>query len=1056
MDKLYLSPNWLRGGPWNTPYERQPYHHKNPSQFLKDIGFRQPIGERHSVEERQSNRKFTFTDVLVNPASANDFTKRITAALFTARQKFMRLRGQVNVKVILDLLQDQPSLTSADLRPIVNEAYRVALVGDSNLRTAFGINSKPPRHRSADLEEYYRLFQEFMTCVYQRGGAKVVFENATYKTDPFHDSGRNDREQNDEERIDEERKYKERNCRTFLLPFLNQHDLSNPRLLGHLILNRSKYHPSAFALADWEALHLGRASKLFHPKFADSSFIGILTPSEAHEYRLMQTDPDPDFYIEHKHILVGANAELDYVQHPLFITLREQGRLFGWGEGIHFLLTQVMLYRLLYGITKAIAIRSGQAGEEVSSGISVAGDTRLIKAWVSAACPNKIFDLEKEGIVEYGVYIPPAFLTSDWCDDFKAKFTQQLEVSKHHLKSLWHDPFYFQNCITEQFHQHYGHVPEERQTSVPSSPRTAALTAANDGRFPHFDARDIDAKKNLLNDLIRRVARWALFEVEMWQCLLDKLDVLCDLARTKGVPLRFSNYSTRIQIPDEEVREAWVDLGFHARWFVERRINHVVDHGGLVAAEEVRPYFRRDTTWSSLQAGKEKWKLPKAYAGTKINFTQTMDVKWDTQNVEMDTENARLNTENDKMDIGNEEMDEVDPENLTEHLWWSIKNLQVGLASNFSIGTIGLPKLIQALHTKLDERHEALGVQSTVTKDYKGIYLTGLLCHQMQLMHPFGKDLLVPEGRNERRRESPIGPFLINYDDVPFEELVGEKTLRYVQWLLGIVYKPYGDKHYSRTSRLAQKWVRDFWRELCNGLANSDKEFKAKKYQNTAGGGGGNGTQRQRISKPVKPRSCRPPALQRYLGAYAKEKRKMEENMFRCRKICGEIMNPAPPGHLEPPESDPSVPFWMEPPEAVKRIILQMEGTSVTGNRKVDEMSREGGSSRVAGRLKRTVWETMEKIYRRRIGPVGRKDVYDLVSAFGFGVDSRKAGSRESFMWTDRSQFPEPSKKSITIHMPHDTADLKDNQRRSIRDAFEELGITEDAIRKYYHCQGSR
>ncbi|KXH60387.1 hypothetical protein CSAL01_13213 [Colletotrichum salicis] len=1010
LDKIYSSLNWLPGGPWST-------REKKPPQSLIDIGFREPIKERDAIHE------FISTE-LMSQETASKFERQVITALSESQAEFRALRGKVNVKAITNLLNNEPSLARDELLSLVNGAYKYAFVRHPEL-DLFGTDSEPPHNRNTDLEEYYRLFKHIETRTCKNGGAEISFKNVTYEDDPTNDT--------------------QQAYRTFLLPMMNQEDLSNPKLLAHLIINRINCEPSAFTLADWEALHLGRASKLFLPKFADDRFIGLLTPSEVQ--RCQQTKrSSPYSYFMNDYILICSSAERDSEQNSLFTELREKGRLFGWADGIHLLLAQALLYRVLCGVTKAIALKSGQSKQEVNSRTI---DPDRVAAWESTYHPIGIFDLVQEGIVEYGSYMPPALLSPEWPDEFKARFKRQLKWSKDHLMRLRNDPFYFQQCVDEQFEQHYGHISELPQPYAPYVPKKAAMAVPFHGRLPHFEVRDIDAKKGLMNDIIRRVVQWALYEVEMWQCLINKLDALWGLAVGKGVPLRCSRDSQRLNTMENqpELREAWIDLGFHARWFVERRIDHVAGHGGLIVGEGVRHLFRRDTTWPRLQVVKEDWDLPKEYTGTKIDFTIRA---------------TNLAPQGDAMDVDNDGMNMVELENLDSPTWWSVKNVQAGLASNFTIGTVGLPKLIQGLRTELYARNTATGAQTTVTRDCEAIYLIGLLCHQMQLVRPFGGDLVEARRRSERRRESPVGPFLLGFDDVPFENLVKEQTLRYTQWLLGIVYKPFGDENYGRHSMLAQLWVRNFWRELCDGLSRSTKELKpkeskesnrSKKKTSLAGGGIGggvlkrHGSQGGRVSKTVAlPRYCRPTGVQRYLATLKPpdEDIALKFDRYNCKKICGEIMTVAPPGHQEPPEWDPSLGELVVVPDPAKKPENETDKVGV---------------------LRKPIWGTIHRIWSHAVGPVVKRDVFDLFGAFKFAHQTAE-GSRERFTWTPESLLPapksggedgEPEARSITIHLPHDNnMKMRDDQLRWLREACATVDITKESIEKAYHCQGTR
>lgn len=82
----------------------------------------------------------------------------------------------------------------------------------------------------------------------------------------------------------------------YMWPYINQQDLSKPRTLL-LMLNSRKAHPSAFAAADGEAMHMGIVSKAVIPIFLNEYTMILNGVEDRSEYgRLLSWDDHPDAF----------------------------------------------------------------------------------------------------------------------------------------------------------------------------------------------------------------------------------------------------------------------------------------------------------------------------------------------------------------------------------------------------------------------------------------------------------------------------------------------------------------------------------------------------------------------------------------------------------------------------------------------------------------------------------------------------------------------------------------------------------------------------------------
>lgn len=98
----------------------------------------------------------------------------------------------------------------------------------------------------------------------------------------------------------EQRKAGTRYRDAFMWPYLNQEDLSKPRTLLLLLNARARNHPSHFASADCEAMHLGMVTQAIVPIFLNCHVVilnGISDREEDHRYgQLIHWDDHPEAF----------------------------------------------------------------------------------------------------------------------------------------------------------------------------------------------------------------------------------------------------------------------------------------------------------------------------------------------------------------------------------------------------------------------------------------------------------------------------------------------------------------------------------------------------------------------------------------------------------------------------------------------------------------------------------------------------------------------------------------------------------------------------------------
>ncbi|KAJ0349831.1 hypothetical protein KNSL1_004469 [Colletotrichum chrysophilum] len=790
MDKSHTSYAFFTGYPWTKSVGNRPYKHDYPGSDLHALAYPHAKDPNQAVDEEDSNQLIDkwIPELLSDEETAQDLTKILMAEAETAWGDASALKNSLNINILTGLLEH---VNAAQLKDIVNRSWlklfdqwwSFASNASDRRQTAsspttqtkegaaswfaywFGTGYPLPEGRDIDVTECFRRSLDdsvYLESLSRPGDGKRW--NSLFH---FHEYA--------EEQVGKEWFGTHR---VNMLPFLNQEDLSDPQILRSLILNRIANHPRVFARADWEGCHLGRAGKFCVPAYHDNWFMGF--PPEAELLEMKQPHERREYFHDYAVVFKGPTGE--DTKDGLFPRLKKAGLLFGWEEGIMVLAIQAVTLRFVKVVAEDLSafvdgLRS--RGEDLN-GQPVSKHLPICKAHTWETIPTELlrFDAVGKGLVTSGQFFPPSVTASSWGVEFKSRLEKRVAFAKEQLRELCHDPAVFRRSIQNQYDQHYGHITDSSDNG-------------NDEYriLPHITNTDIDAKKALVNDLIRRVVRRAVFEVEMWQCLLDKLIRLRELAEDENI-----NLDDRIEQLDVQgpVMDAWVDLGFHARWIAALHVRHLFDHGGLLATHSIRDYFRRTQTWDQLrpEAPSDQWILPRE-GRIKMDFSAVAGYK-KPLNVE-GWEDVRLATD----------------------------AVHRGLSSFYSIGRIGLPKIIQKMHSDR-RRHALLGVQPMVSEDYTAIFEAGLLSQRMEAMQPFGGDLSTDD-MTDLREKSPIWQFLKEYDHFPFERHIDQETLRLVHWFLGVTYyHPSLPESQSRPFGLVQKWLDGFWTEIATWLESGN------------------------------------------------------------------------------------------------------------------------------------------------------------------------------------------------------------------------------------------
>ncbi|KAF9880232.1 hypothetical protein CkaCkLH20_02186 [Colletotrichum karsti] len=736
MDRSYTSMHWFKGEPWTRPGQDLPYQHRNQRQQL----LRLDVGHPDLIPiDKKSEAQSLTASMAQRVQEAWDDAQNLIASNF-------------NVNFITAPLD---WFTPDELKEFVEASWMEVTNG-----------GQLPNVRNIDVREFIRLYKtsDVFTEAVEAPNSLADEDCDDYKIDYWHLLFRKDRLPDEEHRR-----------RFFMFQFLNKEDLSTPELLRCLILNRITNHPRNFARADWEGCHLGFASKISLNQQCDNWFMGFPTEEE----RNIGSNASRSEYYSGYPIVFKDPTEHD-TGSGLFDHLRKTGRIVSWGEGMVVLEVQALTLKFVVAIAKRIRddVERRRRNALDLNGNGVSRHLLIWRAHTWKTIPKEMltFDVRGTDLVACHQFFPPAAAIVPWDEEFTTILKERVELAEQTIFNLWHDPFFFQRCIHDQLRQHYGHVVEDQ-------------IRGHGNPLLHITNSDIDAKKALVNDLIRRVVRWAAFNLEMWRCLAEKLQALREMAKSHGV--RLDKWNPDLSQPGG-IRDSWIDLGFHARWFAERHAIHAADHGGFLSAGSLRSYFKRISSWEIMKppVPGDDWALPKDFF-MKIGFVVD-------------------GTRNDTVDV-------KDPEhtnNGADQTAVSALLMHVGLKNANTMGCIGLHKLIQAMRFDRHNAHSSLRIPPMVSDDYDNLFWTGLLSLRMEAIRPFSDSIAKQTFRTNKHNVGNIGAFFKEYDQFPFEQHVDENTLRLVHWSLGVTYSPFSALKLNRPAGLVQNWLQDFWVQI--------------------------------------------------------------------------------------------------------------------------------------------------------------------------------------------------------------------------------------------------
>ncbi|TDZ32296.1 hypothetical protein C8035_v012375 [Colletotrichum spinosum] len=998
-DILHTSFNWFRGQPWTDGANPgHPYEHPNFGPHLRRLGY--APGDPTLVSQADIMTYTTHWDDQLNEAylEAQTFMKSADPRLFT---QGINSFSPDQLKDVVNASWSHVCATNF-LKP---DAVNHPLLSKESLGSFFGAESRLADVRDSDVRQFLKHYNSSFEQLDDPPPAGGFPDSGFWPSPTSHSD----------------------NSRTeFLMPFLNQTDLCNPSILRALALNRFTNPPRAFSRADWEGSHLARASKRCVPYYCDNCFLGFPTTDLVRRSRALRTN-STEFA---KHSIVFSAPSGEETKAELFESLRAKGILFDWGEGIMVLIIQTAILRFLINVARRIQDQLQALGPERTR------FTGPVISWTSIPTDYLTFDEKSTGLLFTDQFFPFFTESSRWCDRFDKMLDSRLESARQHLKNLWHDPFYFRNQIRFQFNQHYGRVSAAQsggqrfvQTPAAISSQLAGLdlqsgSAVTEGILPHIIETDIDAKKALANDLIRRVIRWALFQVEAYQVLKTKLIRLRDVERrSTNVDLNAKDRSLRLK---GEALEAWVDLGHHARAVADIHIEHLIANGGVIAAGEFRPSFRRDTTWQDLkaQAPRNEWLLPRHVGqDNRILFTQTSG--FDSEDGPQDSRGA----------------------------------IRAGFESEYTISCLSLPKLLQSLCSSLKE--DAVGLGTMAQADYDTILWAGLLSQRMESLQPFDGYLANATTREALGRRSSALLFMSFYADFPFENFVKHDDLRLVHWFLGITYNPHSTETHERDPSLVHQWLAGFWEVINdalgrkNGFAPSNEMCvdPPRHHQEP------DGVPRRPKTRLVRPyrvsksgtRDIRPQRVLRYLGEVkTQHPQSFKEPKFTVDRFLGRITTIAPACYREPGGGSSNTASH----NAITMRLAETEAQEqADADADLEAFTKRLNSGDRSNVIPRAQWKTAEFLYKKAPGTIRWCDFKRFLVALGFRIVSGQTGSLVH-VYPDRCPFPyQPGEFArLTFHRKHrEPEELNDPERRNYRELLEyHFGLTWENLQKYY------
>ncbi|KAL9942897.1 hypothetical protein D7B24_005242 [Verticillium nonalfalfae] len=565
---------------------------------------------------------------------------------------------------------------------------------------------------------------------------------------------------------------------------------------------------------------------------------------------------------------------------------------------------------------------------------------------------------------------------------------------------------------------------------APAGGELAKVDATEDGDrvvrvLGHITSTDIDAKKSLVNDVLRRGIRAMIYRLEISHAIHLLFQDFASATAKDCLELDKEVNFLADPLPGPKSRVSWDSLLAHLRRFAEILKTLLVDDGLLHSSPWIRQNFQRETCngeWESRAAvgmsHMTPWALPTTFLPFEHRFARNIGA------------------------LQRDEQALVDDLQLLNH------------GDGEAAGFIGMWRVIHEMANNVGDMSERGYFESQNTRG-----LANTLHHVlrwsriMETIHPLR---LSPQQYDALLNDSRHLDFFRSLDNFDLESHVGADTMRDVQWLLGIKYAD-DDKPPVMIAE-ARKTLQSFWDEIDKWLRRTRI---APAYVD--------GIERMRFPEKFQtPEQMEQAIIDGKSDTATTERQKWQP--FRVTQICGKIST------LKPREVDEPAPAEPEPlPAAViaaketiesanKRWIMERYGgagrhtpgrfrPSTSQSHQEHEIYR----ARVRTRLTQTDWLTVERTFGHDTGGITWHDWCKLVTHMGFQMQPM-GGSIFKFTYTSASMLSNGQGQAgwrdhTTLHMQHGSGNttLRPQVARSYATRFyASFGVTRDTIAEAY------
>ncbi|KFA79926.1 hypothetical protein S40288_05121 [Stachybotrys chartarum IBT 40288] len=366
----------------------------------------------------------------------------------------------------------------------------------------------------------------------------------------------------------------------FLVPHLNQQDLSQPRNLLTMLHYRISKSPDLFKKLDFQACHIGRASHILQGWFCGNAAVHMGPKSNTAHPIFMQQLPNVDF-VKLWDDPVPNHLKEDTRLDRLYGELESLSSI---GEAYIVLLSQAVTYSFLNNVQAALLESYGRRDQEQGS-LSVkrklefrdddsqdqAEVEKRIKRWDQESMDNALSSAEMQS--QYCLYEDAT--VDRFFSQYIAKFEDRILAAKNHIQDLFAEPKYFLDKVREEQKHHYSKLTF-RNTDSPL--------------LPLDWLKDVTVRYDLYYDYVGNVFRQAMYDYIMWDDLARILGTIA------GSIWRHKEANPTFSFPEESAapRNIFGQLlqaKVVAKELFKAYLCEIVNRGKFVASEHMRKYF---------------------------------------------------------------------------------------------------------------------------------------------------------------------------------------------------------------------------------------------------------------------------------------------------------------------------------------------------------------------------------------------------------------------------------------------------------------------------------